>query len=158
MSQRESTTIPPFLNKVMTGMLRSPLHRVVSGSIMLITFTGCKSGKSYTTPISYTLDNGQVTAFTHAKWWRNLVGGAPVTLNIKNKEYQGHADVVADDKEVVATGLQAFLRKVPSDAKYYKVNIGEDGEPNWDEVQRAAQQVVMLQVALVDTAQKEGVS
>lgn len=129
-------------------MLRSPLHRIVSRSIMLITFTGRKSGKSYTTPISYLRDDDMVTAFTGANWSRNLIDGAPVTLNIKNKEYQGQADVVADDKRAVAESLQNFLRTVRSDARFYQVKFDDDGEPNWDDVQRAAQRCVMLQIKL----------
>jgi deazaflavin-dependent oxidoreductase (nitroreductase family) len=152
MSQQESTTIPPLFNKVMIGLLRSPLHRIVSRSIMLITFTGRKSGKTYTTPISYTRDGNQVTAFTHAKWARNLVGGAPVDLRIKKKEYQGRADVVADDKKAIAVNLQAFLRRVRSDARYYQVQFDEDGTPNWEDVQRAAEQCVMLQIQLGDVS------
>ena len=105
MSQQESATIPPFLNKVMSTIVRSPLHGMVSKSIMLITFTGRKSGKTYSTPISYTQNDDVVTAFTHAKWARNLEGGAPVTLTIKNKAVQGQATVVSDDKDAIATGL-----------------------------------------------------
>jgi hypothetical protein len=119
MTQGESTTIPPLLNRIMSVMLRSPLHHVVSRSIMLITFTGRKSGKTYTTPISYALEGDQVTAFTNARWSKNLEGGAPVTLNIKNKQYTGRADVVADDKPAVAEGLRAFLSEVRSDARFY---------------------------------------
>lgn len=115
---------------------------------MLITFTGRKSGKSYTTPISYLRDDDMVTAFTGANWSRNLIDGAPVTLNIKNKEYQGQADVVADDKRAVAESLQNFLRTVRSDARFYQVKFDDDGEPNWDDVQRAAQRCVMLQIKL----------
>jgi hypothetical protein len=148
MTQDESTTISPLLNRIMSAMLRSPLHHVVSRSIMLITFTGRKSGKTYTTPISYTRDGDQVTAFTGARWSKNLEGGAPVTLDIKNKEYHGQADVVADDKEVVAESLRTFLSKVRSDARFYQVNFDDDGEPNWEDVQRAAQDCVMLRVKL----------
>ena len=132
----------------MSAVLRSPLHRIASRSVMLITFTGRKSGKIYTTPISYARDGDWVTAFTGARWWRNLAGGAPVTLCIKNQEYQGWADVVGDDKEAVAKGLQAFLRQVRGDARFYGVKFDPDGEPDWDDVQRAAQRSVMLRVQL----------
>ncbi len=148
MTQGESTTVPRLLNRFMSAMLRSPLHPVVSRSIMLITFTGRKSGKTYTTPISYARDGDQVTAFTGARWSKNLEGGAPVKLSIKNKEYHGRADVVADDKEAVAEGLRTFLNKVRSDARFYKVNFDDDGQPNWEDVQRAAQRCVMLHVQL----------
>lgn len=147
MSEQESSTIPPFVNRLMIAMLRSPLHRIASRSVMLITFTGRRTGKSYTTPISYARDGDSVIAFTGARWSRNLAGGAPVTLNIKNTAYQGQADVV-DDKEVVAENLQAFLNQVRSDARFYQVRFDDDGQPNWEDVQRAAQRCVMLRVQL----------
>ena len=148
MSEQESSTIPPFFNRLMSGLLRSPLHGVASRSVMLITFTGLKSGKSYTTPISYLREGYRVTAFTHAPWYRNLAGGAPVTLNIKNKDYAGQADVVVEDKGVVAEALQNFLRTVRSDARFYQVNFDDDGDPNWDDVQRAAQSTIMIRIQL----------
>jgi hypothetical protein len=49
---------------------------MASRSVMLITFTGKKSGKAYLTPINYARKGDQVTAFTGAKWWRNSEGGA----------------------------------------------------------------------------------
>ena len=71
-----------------------------------------------------------------------------MTLSVKNREYQGRADVVAEDKEAVARGLQAFLRSVRFDARFYGVTFDPDGEPNWEEVKRAAERCVMLQVQL----------
>ena len=150
MSQQESATIPPFLNKIMSTVLRSPLHGMVSKSIMLITFTGRKSGKTYTTPISYTRDGNLVTAFTHAKWSRNLVGGAPVSLRIKNKPLQGEADVVSDDKDAIATALNSHLSQVKMDAKYYQVNFDDKGAPNWEDVVRAADNCEMIRVKLAE--------
>jgi deazaflavin-dependent oxidoreductase (nitroreductase family) len=139
-------TIPPFLNRAMSFVLRSPVHGVVSKAIMLITFTGRKSGKTYTTPVSYSERNGEVVVFTHANWWQNLRGGAPVTMRIRGEEFQGLAEPVADDKESVAAGLSAHLRQVPSDAKYYDVTFAADGNPRADEVARAVQTVVMIRI------------
>jgi deazaflavin-dependent oxidoreductase (nitroreductase family) len=147
MSEQESSTIPPLFNRIMGAMLRSPLHRMASRSILLITFTGRKTGRRYTTPISYLREGDKVTAFTGAKWSRNLVGGAPVTLNIKNKDYQATADVV-EDKEAVAESLRSFLNQVRSDARFYQVKFDDDGQPNWQDVQRAAQRCVMLRMQL----------
>lgn len=148
MSEQESSTIPPFFNRLMSGVLRSPLHRVASRSVLLITFSGRKSGKTYTTPISYLREGNMVTAFSHARWTKNLAGGAPVTLNIKNKAYRGQADLVTDDKEVIARELQRFLNIVRSDARFYQVKFDEDGTPNWEDVQRAAQTSYLLKIEL----------
>jgi len=43
------------MNKFPALLLRSPLHALVSKSTLLITFTGRKSGKKYTTPITVLL-------------------------------------------------------------------------------------------------------
>lgn len=48
----------------------------------------------------------------------------------------------------VAEGLRAFLSKVRSDARFYQVKFDDDGVPNWEDVQRAAQRCVMLRVQL----------
>jgi hypothetical protein len=148
MSQQESTAMPSWLNRVMSGLLRSPLHGLVSRTIMLITFTGRKSGKVYTTPISYTRQGDLVTAFTRSGWWRNLDRGAHVTLRIKNKEFQGWATAEAKDRQAIAEGLRDFLRSVRFDARVYQVNFDEDGQPNWEDVQRAADKVIMIRVKL----------
>lgn len=109
MPEQHSTSIPPLLNRFMGALLRSPFHGSASRSVMLITFTGRKSGRPYATPVSYHRDGERVIAFTEASWWRNLVGGAPVALVIKRTRYHGRADVVAEDKDLVAEKLAALF-------------------------------------------------
>ena len=144
----QTPTIPPYVNSAMRFVLRSPVHTVVSKSILLITFTGRKSGKTYTTPVSYSQSGDQVYVFTHANWWKNLRNGAPVTLRVRGREYQGLAEPVAQDKAAVAAGLAEHLRKVPGDARYYGVTFDEGGNPRADEVEAAAQTVVMIPIQL----------
>ena len=144
----ETPTVPPIVNHVMKLVLRSPAHGMVDKTILLITFTGRRSGKTYTTPVDYSQDGDQVTIFTHADWWKNLRGGAPVTLRIRGRELQGQAEPVAEDKGAVAAGLTAHLRKVPSDAKYYGVTFDDHENPRADEVEKAALSVVMIRVRL----------
>jgi deazaflavin-dependent oxidoreductase (nitroreductase family) len=132
----------------MKFILRSPLHGMVSKTVLLITFTGRKSGKVYTTPVDYSQDGDLVTIFTHANWWKNLQNDAPVTLRIRGRELQGLAEPVAEDKSAIATGLTAHLRKVPSDAQYYGVTFDAQGNPGAEEVEKAVQTVVMIRVRL----------
>ncbi len=129
-------------------VLRSPVHRMVSKTVLLITFTGRKSGKTYTTPVDYSQDGDQVTIFTHANWWKNLRGGAPVTLRLRGRELQGLAEPVAEDKQAIVAELTAHLREVPFDAKFYGVALDEQGNPNVEQVKQAAQSVVMVRVRL----------
>jgi deazaflavin-dependent oxidoreductase (nitroreductase family) len=128
--------------------LRSPVHGMVSKTVLLITFTGRKSGKTFTTPVSYSQTGDQVTIFTHSTWWKNLGSDRPVTLRIRGREFQGLAEPVAGDPQAIAAGLAVHLRKVPSDARYYGVTFDDLGSPKEDEVEKAAQTVVMIRFRL----------
>jgi deazaflavin-dependent oxidoreductase (nitroreductase family) len=144
----EIPTVPPIVNRTMKFVLRSPLHSIVDKTILLITFTGRKSGKTYTTPVSYSQSDGLVTIFTHADWWKNLQHDAAVTLHIRGRELSGLAESIAEDKQAVAIGLAEHLRKVRSDAKYYSVTFDDQGNPRSEEVEKAAQLAVMVRIRL----------
>jgi deazaflavin-dependent oxidoreductase (nitroreductase family) len=144
----QTTTVPPFVNKAMKFVLRSPVHGMVSKTVLLITFTGRKSGRSYTTPVSYSQHDDQVYIFTHAVWWKNLRFGSPVTLRIQGRELRGLAEPVAEDKQTIADALSAHLRKVPSDARYYGVTFDDHKNPRAEEVEKAVQTVVMIRARL----------
>lgn len=129
-------------------VLRSPMHGIVSKTVLLITFTGRKSGTTFTTPVSYSQVNDQVRIFTHAAWWKNLQEGALVSLRIRGRELQGMAQAVSGDKLAVACELAAHLKQVPSDARYYDVTFDENGNPRANEVANAVETVVMIRVQL----------
>jgi deazaflavin-dependent oxidoreductase (nitroreductase family) len=144
----QAPTVPPYVNSAMKFMLRSPVHGMVSKTVLLISFTGRKSGKIYTTPVSYSQQGDQVSIFTHANWWKNLRNSPEVLLRIQGRELQGLAEPVAGDKQAIAAGLSAHLRVVPSDARYYGVTFDEHGNPRSEEVEQAVQSVVMVRVRL----------
>jgi deazaflavin-dependent oxidoreductase (nitroreductase family) len=135
-----------ILNPLMTLLLKSPLHRLVSKTIMLITFTGRKSGKRFTTPVGYIRDGDVVICVTNANWWKNLRGGARVTLRIHGRTVEGHAEAIAQDKARVAQGIRQFLLQVPSWAGFYNVTIAEDGTPNEEQVARAAEAAILISI------------
>ncbi len=144
----QPTTVPPIVNSAMKFVLRSPVHGMVSKTTLLITFTGSKSGKSYTTPVSYSRQGDKVYIFTHANWWKNLRNDTPVTMRIQGREVQGLPEAIAEDKQAIAAGLMSHLRQVPSDAKWYGVTLDKQGNPNAEQVQQAAQTVVMVRIQL----------
>jgi hypothetical protein len=85
-----------FANIIVRPLLRSRLHSLISQHVMLITFTGRKSGKVYTIPVGYVrADEAILTSTLRSnRWWKNLCGGAPVTLYLQGRELKGSADVV----------------------------------------------------------------
>ncbi len=95
---------------------------------MLVTFTGRKSGKEYTTPISYIQNGNDVTSLTHGRWWRNVCNGESVSIRIKGKTMQTTVESIVDDKEATATGIQEVLQSIPRDARFYHVtSFSSDG-------------------------------
>jgi hypothetical protein len=82
-------------------LLKSPLHRLLSGRVMLITVTGRRSGRSYTTPVEYERSRDQVHAksWSSRTWWRNLEGGAPVSVLVRGRWLQGRGVAERTDEK-----------------------------------------------------------
>ncbi|GAP16994.1 nitroreductase/quinone reductase family protein [Levilinea saccharolytica] len=146
--QKSSGGIPPAVNHILKFILRSPLHAILSKNFLLITFTGRKSGKSFTTPVSYSQEGGTLYIFTHATWWKNLCPEVPITLRLRGKDVLGLPEAIADDKKAVTAGLLAHLKRSPYDAPFYGVTLDENKTPRPEEVEAGAQTTVMIRVAL----------
>jgi len=102
-----------IINPLMKLLLRSPLHTLVSGSLLLLTFTGTKTGNEYTTPVGYWVKDGRLIVTTHSPWWHNLKGGQPVELLLKGQHRQGVATPYPDPKDV-ADYMETFIEHVVS--------------------------------------------
>lgn len=138
-------TVPGYVNWLVKRLLRSPLHRFVSGNTMLLTFTGRKTGNRYVAVVRYIRRADLVICYTDSKWWINLRGGAPVQMLIAGHTLEGIATPV-EDRATVAASLSEFLHATPGDAKYYGVRRGADGRPRSDDISRAAQYTAMIEI------------
>ena len=137
-------------NDFMSWVLRSPLHGMLSNGMMLITITGRKTGKTYTTPVGYYVEEGYLWVITSRErmWWRNLQGGATVNLLLKRKPAQGIAEVELDEKAVEAR-MYEYLRHVPQAAKPMKVRL-EDGKPNPADIAATAKERLFVKIKLTE--------
>jgi deazaflavin-dependent oxidoreductase (nitroreductase family) len=81
----------------------------------LISFTGRKSGKSYSTPINYAREGDTITLISKRSraWWKNLQGGAPVTVLVQGKEQSGAAEAVTPDDQTIIAELQKVYSGIP---------------------------------------------
>ena len=107
-----------IINPMMGALLRSPLHRLMSSSLMLITYTGRKSGRRYTTPVRYVRVGDAIRCFTSARnmWWRNLQDGAVVSLLVEGKEARYQAQAIVGDAPRVREARLHYLTLFPGDA------------------------------------------
>src|SRR5207249_9479955 len=78
-----------MINPFVAAILRSPLHGLLSKQVMLLTYTGRKTGKRYTIPVGYTRDGETLVVFSSRTWRRNLRGDAPVEVRLQGRRYTG---------------------------------------------------------------------
>ncbi len=101
---RQGPPMPTFLFKVMNplmaALLTSPFHKGVSKNLMVLTFSGRRSGKRYSTPVGYLQEGNQLIVFTHSDWWKNLRGGAPVEVRLRGKIRHGKAEIIRDEDQI----------------------------------------------------------
>jgi hypothetical protein len=145
---------PLFLviNPVMRALLRSPVHFIWSKSLMLITFTGRKSGRRYTTPVRYVRVDGIVRCFTSAQnlWWRNLRGGALASLRIEGQERPYQALAIDNDPDKIREALEHYLALFPEDAAYHEIRLNQDKSPMAEDLERASRHAVVVEARPVE--------
>jgi len=59
-----------YFNPVTRFLLATPLHSLMSGRLMLLSFTGRRTGRSYTTPVSYVRLGDSLLVPGGGGWWR----------------------------------------------------------------------------------------
>ena len=113
-----------WYNNFMIVLLKSPLHGLISKNILLLTYTGSKSGKTYRLPVNYIPvgDSLLVTSSRTRTWWRSLRKGAPVSLQLRGLLVQAQAQAVEDTQEVAAAFGDLFA-VAPQMARYFDVRL-----------------------------------
>jgi len=104
-----------WYNPLVTWLLRSPLRRLMDRSTLLLTYTGRKSGRSFTLPISYAQDGRRLRLITarHKPWWKNLGHGAEVTVWLRGEARTGRAGLVTLEREARLAAMLAVYRGMP---------------------------------------------
>ena len=97
-----------LLNPVMRRLLESPVHWPMSRWFAVLAWTGRKSGRRYSTPVSYVCEGTTAFVTTGDKWWRNLGGGEPVAMRVSGRWRQGSAAPLLDPAESRAEHERLF--------------------------------------------------
>ena len=134
-------------NDFVKFFLRTPLY-VFMGDTMLITLTGRKTGKKYTTPVGFYRDGDSlwILSSSDRTWWRNVKDGAEVEMRIRGKDMSGFAEAILDEK-VVAAQVIEYVRHIPMSAKALNVRV-ENGEPNPEDAARLAKERLFVKIRL----------
>lgn len=116
---RRQARMMRYVNMFMRPALSLPFPTPLSANLMLISYTGVKSGKAYLQPVSYARDGETLLTPGGGRWTGNLKGGRPVRLRLRGKTVPAHADLVDDPGEVerllgvIAAGNPRATRFIP---------------------------------------------
>jgi F420H(2)-dependent quinone reductase len=110
-------------NSIVGAVLRSPLHRVLSGSTDLVRYTGRLSGREITTPTQYARRGDDVVILVgrprRKVWWRNFREDRPIELLLRRRwePMTARAVLGADEPDVAAPLLESYLERFPRAAR-----------------------------------------
>jgi hypothetical protein len=105
-----------WYNPLVTWLLRSPLHGLMSANTLLLTYTGRKSGRSFTFPISYGREGDMLWLITRADkpWWKNIRGGAPVQVCVAGQDRLAEGEVMRLAPPDVLERIRFVYRGIPA--------------------------------------------
>jgi deazaflavin-dependent oxidoreductase (nitroreductase family) len=138
-----------IVNPLIKLLIRTPLHKLVDDGVVLITYTGRKSGKTITVPVNY-LQVGHdlhIISFRSRNWWRNIKGGASVDVQLKGKRRSGWA-VLVEKPLSVAKELDLFCRRNPDYANHLGLEKIENGKQSQIGLLKAAREQVAVKITL----------
>jgi len=130
----------------MSWVLRSPFHGLLSDGMMLITVTGSKTGKKYTTPVGYYREGGDLWVITSRDrtWWKNLRGGADVVLLLARRPVVAFADLVLGEDAVQAR-MHDYIKHVPRAAKPLGIRV-ENGIVDSEDAARVGKSRLFVRI------------
>ncbi len=103
-------------NAVLLAVLRSPLHRLVSGGLVRFSYEGRSTGNRYEIPLQYVEKNSSVVVWAGnpdtKTWWRNFREPRQATLRLRGRELPVSVRIVTDPGER-ADCVQRYRERYP---------------------------------------------
>lgn len=88
------------INIPMRLVLGLPFATPLSRRLMVIFFTGRKTGKAYRQPVSYARQGTTLLTPGGGRWTLNLRDGQPVRIRLRGRDVLAHPELVRDLDEV----------------------------------------------------------
>jgi hypothetical protein len=119
------------VNVIMRALLSIPFRTPLSSRLMLVTYTGRKTGKRYRQPLSYVIDpaagSGDVLLTPGGgNWTLSLAGGDPVSARISGHSVPLRPELVDDPTELSAL-LQQMAQLNPALVRFVPLPRAQDG-------------------------------
>ncbi len=132
-----------LVNRVVRPLLRSPLHPLLSRRLMLLQYTGRRSGRTITIPVGYfpTGDGGVLATSTQPTWAVNLRDGRVVRLRVRGEWHEATPTVVEEPEPVADLLEQLGQRLGPATLASMRLGLPADRRPTRAELSVAASRI-----------------
>jgi len=137
----------------MIFILRSPLHFLVSHSVLVLYVTGAKTGKQYFIPVSFfEHSKGLLTCVTDKPniWWRNLTSIDEIKILFKGKEILSRISTEPDDSDYIFPKLHALFSHSRLDGFFGGVGY-KNGKPIEEDVIGATKRMVLIELDFTES-------
>jgi F420H(2)-dependent quinone reductase len=117
------------VNVPMRAVLGLPFPTPLSANLMLVSYTGRKSGKAYRQPVSYARDGEMLLTPGGGRWTLNLTDGGqprPVRIRLRGRDVPARGELVTDAAEVERL-LGVITRENPRAARFIPIPRRPDG-------------------------------
>lgn len=114
------------VNVPMRAVLGLPFPTPLGGSLMLISYTGRKTGNACRQPASYARDGDVQLTPGGGRWTLNLGDGRPVRVRLRGRDLTVRPELVRDPGEVERL-LGVIARENPRAARFVPIPRLPDG-------------------------------
>jgi hypothetical protein len=138
------------LNPLIVALLRSPLHGMLSRSLLVLTYVGTTTGARRVVPLSYVELGGRVYLCTRTSaWWRNLRNARPVEIQLRGERITAIPAIVDFASVEALDAFRAFLSANPKTGEMlYDVHAGADRRPIEADLRREVRRSVVVRLDL----------
>lgn len=126
LSRRIQARVMAVVNVPMRVLLGLPFPTPLSGRLMLISYTGRKTGKPYRQPVSYVQQDNVLLTPGGGKWKWNLQDGQPVRIRLRGRDVLARPELIQDTNEIERL-LAVMAAANPSVNAFVGIPTGPDG-------------------------------
>ena len=126
LSRRIQAFVMGKVNVLMRALLRLPFATPLSGRLMLVSFTGRRTGRRYRQPVSYVQDGDTLLTPGGGTLKLNLRGDEPVRLRLRGRDVVARPELVSDLDQVERL-LQVMTAANPPVGRFVGLRKRRDG-------------------------------
>jgi deazaflavin-dependent oxidoreductase (nitroreductase family) len=128
-SRRIQARVMRAVNIPMRLILGLPFPTPLGGRLMLVYFTGRKTGRRYRQPLSYVRQGTTLLTPGGGNWKRNLQSGEPVRIRLRGHDRSATPEIVTDP-ETIESLLRIMTAANPMVSRFVGIPRNSDGRPD----------------------------